>query len=156
MHRKLCVLSGVLRQRPVLRELQVQLVHRWVLLRCVEDHLPGGVRRVLLTTAVATASAAALGVPVTAALSLTVAAAVDAATLGFAVAATVRVAVAAALRRAVAATAEPTALPAADAAAVAAAVAAATEPAAVAAASVAERGDRRSALGCQNALGGAN
>ena len=37
-----------------------------------------------------------------------------------------------------------------------AALAAATEPAAVAAASVAERGDRRSALGCQNALGGAN
>lgn len=36
------------------------------------------------------------------------------------------------------------------------AVAAATEPAAVAAASVVERGDRRSALGCQNALKGAD
>jgi len=38
----------------------------------------------------------------------------------------------------------------------AAALAAATEPAAVAAASVVERGDRRSALGCQNALKGAD
>ena len=35
-------------------------------------------------------------------------------------------------------------------------IASSAEPAAVAAASVAERGDRRSALGCQNALEGAD